>query len=446
MADVVAGELLADARVSAEHLGWQLRVSNALPGESLRVRIEHTSKGAPVAWASALEVLEPHAARREPPCAIHGRCGGCGLQHADDDAQLELKVRSHIADLPEALAAALTPTDRWITGPAFGYRHKATLVAGGSVRLLLGAFARGTHEVVDQPECAVLAPSLRAAADQLREAIRPHVDSGRMPRRPPGSDAKHGLRAIVLRGNRQGEVLATVVVRHRDDAAMLRGPLAALVEQEGPITGVHTSVLADDSDRIHGTGTPRVVTGAHTLTERIGDLDLRVAPLGFFQVNPFVLEALAARVAEAVGPDPCSLLDLYCGGGVLGLSAVRPGGSLLGVEIDRGAVSRARKDAASAEIEAEFLAGSPSESLADRSMDVAILDPPRAGARGPDLAALVATNPRRIVYVSCHHKSLGRDAAKLLAAGYTATSLTPADMLPQTPHVEWLATFERAGD
>jgi tRNA/tmRNA/rRNA uracil-C5-methylase (TrmA/RlmC/RlmD family) len=45
--------------------------------------------------------------------------------------------------------------------------------------------------------------------------------------------------------------------------------------------------------------------------------------------------------------------------------------------------------------------------------------------------------------VACHGPSLARDAQRLMEAGYVPRRLVPADMLPQTPHVEWIASFER---
>jgi len=81
--------------------------------------------------------------------------------------------------------------------------------------------------------------------------------------------------------------------------------------------------------------------------------------------------------------------------------------------------------------------------LDDADIAGAIVDPPRAGLKGRDRDALIASAPARIAYVSCHTASLAKDAAAFLEAGWRPTTLVPADMLPQTPHVEWVAVFER---
>jgi tRNA/tmRNA/rRNA uracil-C5-methylase (TrmA/RlmC/RlmD family) len=47
-------------------------------------------------------------------------------------------------------------------------------------------------------------------------------------------------------------------------------------------------------------------------------------------------------------------------------------------------------------------------------------------------------------YVSCDPRTLARDAAALGTRGYRVESVTPYDLMPQTPHVEALATLRRA--
>jgi tRNA/tmRNA/rRNA uracil-C5-methylase (TrmA/RlmC/RlmD family) len=76
--------------------------------------------------------------------------------------------------------------------------------------------------------------------------------------------------------------------------------------------------------------------------------------------------------------------------------------------------------------------------------DTVVLDPPREGVDKPHLAA-AARARRRIVYVSCDPQTLGRDARALRAAGFELTAAVALDLMPQTFHVEVVATFDRAG-
>ncbi len=74
--------------------------------------------------------------------------------------------------------------------------------------------------------------------------------------------------------------------------------------------------------------------------------------------------------------------------------------------------------------------------------DIVVLDPPRTGAEMP--IAGLKSNPRRIVYVSCHPATLARDAEVLVhQRGYKLKVARVFDMFPHTNHIEALAMFER---
>jgi 23S rRNA (uracil1939-C5)-methyltransferase len=74
--------------------------------------------------------------------------------------------------------------------------------------------------------------------------------------------------------------------------------------------------------------------------------------------------------------------------------------------------------------------------------EVALLDPPRAGAKAI-MEALAFLVTRRIVYVSCDPATLSRDVGTLYGQGYRLTGLVMSDLFPQTYHLEAVATLER---
>lgn len=439
---VEAGRWNAAGESLCEVDGVEVRVRGLVPGEAADVTVSHRSRGGPVAWAEVVEVAREDAGRREPPCPLEGTCGGCGLQHAVEDARLRHLVASRIAELPPGLRSVLAPEDSWIRSAGFGWRHKAVFLPAWSDGLRLGGFARGTHDVVDQPDCVVLAPSIRAARDAIHAAFEPVVRAGLM-LRPPGATPGPGLRSFVLRANRPGRVLATAVVRDEGTAELVTPVLAELVGA-GALDGAHVQVCDAPSDAVHGRATPRHVAGAARLVEEIGGVPVPLLPLAFFQVNPGVLEGLVSRLrTEAEGA--IGLLDGYCGVGALGIAVaagLSPRPRVLGFDVVAAGVEEAQALAARQGLEADYRVGR-FDALEGASADVAIVDPPRKGCGAQALRGLLASRPRTLLYVSCHAASLGRDAAVLAELGYQPWGVWPADMLPQTGHLELVARFDR---
>lgn len=168
---------------------------------------------------------------------------------------------------------------------------------------------------------------------------------------------------------------------------------------------------------------------------------LRVSPRSFLQVNLEVNRRVAEDV-DALLADlaPIHVLDLYGGIGNLSARPHRRGTPITLVESEGQATDDARRNLKGAEILA-MDAGKwkPGQTF----FDVAVLDPPRAGAPGL-LERLMVTRPRAILYLSCDPGTLARDLGALRGKGYRVRYLQPYDMFPGTDHVETLAVIDRA--
>jgi len=249
-------------------------------------------------------------------------------------------------------------------------------------------------------------------------------------------------------------VLLCAVVSAREALSWLEPALRALVESTGPIVGCSVQIFESTGDAIAGPEPATPVAGVPAIDERVGSIHVLVQPLSFFQVNPFALERLVDLIQELIRPPndgPLKVLDLYCGGGVLGLALAASCPTevhLAGIDIDHRAIETARADALRATIDATFVAGPAATSLPtlveERGpFDVVLVDPPRRGLRREAIEELQAIRAKKLLYVSCHGPSLARDSGLLAEAGYVPEVLTPLDMLPQTAHLEWIALFAR---
>jgi 23S rRNA (uracil1939-C5)-methyltransferase len=159
----------------------------------------------------------------------------------------------------------------------------------------------------------------------------------------------------------------------------------------------------------------------------------------FEQVHPAMGDRVRAHAVAALGEVRArSVWDLYAGIGETTALLAAAGASVESVESDPQAV---------AEAEARGPAAARHAGRAERVVgrlrapDLVITNPPRTGMDERVTAALAASAPLRIVYVSCDPATLARDIARL--PGYRLGSALAFDLFPQTAHVETVAVLER---
>lgn len=174
---------------------------------------------------------------------------------------------------------------------------------------------------------------------------------------------------------------------------------------------------------------------------------LRVSPRSFFQVNLEINARIVTDVTARLATlRPERLLDLYAGIGNLSAPTVRAGVAAVLVEEDRSACADARYNVdprAGAKGVAEVVRQDLRRYQPGTwPFDVALLDPPRAGAPGL-LPKLAVTRPRAVLYLSCDPVTLARDVATIVPLGYEVRHVQPYDMFPGADHVETLLVLER---
>jgi len=77
-----------------------------------------------------------------------------------------------------------------------------------------------------------------------------------------------------------------------------------------------------------------------------------------------------------------------------------------------------------------------------RHTDVAVFDPPRAGA-AEQAAELASSKVARVIGVSCNPATFARDARVLIDAGFRLERVLPVDQFLWSPHIELVGVFSR---
>lgn len=413
--------------------GFVLFVPGALPGDVVEARVERVRRGH--GEAALVRTLSISPERREAPCPVQSRCGGCALMPLDERAQLELKAK-HLVETLRRVGGLTIEPDALVESPhALGYRNRVRFaVAARAQRPLVGFRPRGRGDEHVAVERCLLAPD---EVTTLAERWLTRLDE-----ESPG-DAPWPSEVSVRRSRATGE---SVLVLHGPPGTW---PVAAhgaraFVEEEPLVAGIVRVI--EERGRIRAR---HVLAGASEVVEKIGRFDVPLDATSFQQVNPAAAEKLYEEAATTLcrAARPTRLLDLFCGAGLAGLHAAREDAEVIGVESDPRSLSLAQRVAESVGARARFFLGDAVRvaremAVAGESFDALIANPPRRGA-GAELGAHArALGVRSAVLVSCHAATLARDAAGFVDAGYRPTRLVAVDLFPQTPHLEAVLGWE----
>ena len=77
-----------------------------------------------------------------------------------------------------------------------------------------------------------------------------------------------------------------------------------------------------------------------------------------------------------------------------------------------------------------------------KKIDLAVFDPPRAGAIEQS-GEMARSGLSRVIGVSCNPATFARDARVLLDAGFRLDQVLPVDQFLWSPHVELVGIFNR---
>jgi len=365
-------------------------VDDALPGETVTAELIEVRPR--FARGTLVEVLDPSPSRVVPRCpSVAAGCGGCDLQHAKLPLQLEMKERM-VRDALERIGRLTAPAMDTYDLPTGGHR---TTVRAGVSEGRAGLRRRRSHDLVIPGSCVVTHP----LAEEL--LIEGRYD---------------GCDAVTIRvGARTGERLVIVT---------------------GPTAGVR---VPGDVTVIDEAAAKRGRTAFH---EEVAGRRFRVSARSFFQSRPDGADALVELAGQAIAArfdePPGHLVDLYAGVGLFSASLAAQ--HVTAVERAKSSVADARQNLPPGTTVLPIDVGRWRATPAD----VVVADPAREGLGSKVVDQIAATGASLVVLVSCDAGALGRDAASLVAAGFTLTTVTLVDMFPDTSHVEVVSVFDRA--
>ncbi|REJ74793.1 MAG: 23S rRNA (uracil(1939)-C(5))-methyltransferase RlmD [Acidobacteria bacterium] len=369
-------------------------------------------------------------------CPHRVPCGACSLLRETYASQLERKRE----ELRRTLSAEgrLDPRQLLPTVPSprtVGYRNRAkmTLSSDRERNWSLGYFRRGTREVVDAPSCRVLVPELLETTRELRDLL-----NGR--RRFP-----FALRHVDLRCGTDPRRQHLTLVLKAEEMPETALPVEAILDACPRVAGLAVNLNRSPGPQVLK-GAIEPLAGEREVWVTSGDLELRVSPGSFFQVNLDMLPLIHQRMRDFF-TEGRVLLDLYAGVGTHGLALRDRFRRVLCVEGVRSAVADARATIRRASVDNVEVVASPIHRavrrLSGEKADAVVLNPSAAGADRATLDLILSSQARSLAYLSCDPTTLVRDLAVLRGGGWKLVSAQAIDMMPQTSQIEALALLRR---
>lgn len=377
-------------------------------------------------------------------CPVRKKCGGCSLLEMEYSEQLKRKedfVRKTLKGIvkPEAIIGMENP---------WHYRNKihASFARKRDGSIVSGIYEEGTHRLVPVEDCLIQ----DERANRIVRDLCGLFESFKI--KVYNEDTGYGLvRHVLIRtGHVSGEVMV-VLVCVSPVFPSKRNFVNALRKLHPEVTTVVLNVNDRRTSMVLGKR-DIVLYGKGYIEDQLCGCTFAVSPQSFYQVNPVQTEILyrkAIEFADLHGTE--KVLDAYCGTGTIGLIAAEYAGEVTGVELNpeavRNAVSNAKRNQRK---NIRFVQGDAGEYMqkmaAQReTMDVVLMDRPRAGSDEAFLSSLVTLAPEKVVYISCNPVTLARDLKYLGKHGYRAKRAVSVDMFPWTAeeHVETVVLLSR---
>ncbi len=393
----------------------RLDVTGLLPGETAQVQPD------PYGRATVLELLTASPRRIDPRCQQFDDCPGCPLRGLPTPYRRQLTDPLHHRALSGLAGEA--PWRRLPSAADDGGRARAVARAlrDGDGRLVLGMARRGCPPV-RLGECPLQNEASRAVLARLERELRALAVE------PWDSERREGvLRHVIVHGIGPSTRVILALDTHAADP-----PFDRLLVDEP-----QTALLVDRLPR-RGAGLvhrPRPVRGDPMLRFSIGDDRFRAGPRSWVPQAPATVPAIQRAVIDGSGSRPTDdVIEVGCGVGLLSLPLARRVRSLIGIDIERGAVLDAEANAAENGVtNATFRTGEAAHALRrllarGARADLVVMHAMRRPFGPEAMGAVRALAPRRIVCLSPFAPALARDLAAL--PRYSVEEVALCDQTP----------------
>ncbi|RCS23383.1 class I SAM-dependent RNA methyltransferase [Phyllobacterium salinisoli] len=385
----------------------QVFVPFTLPGEVANIAREK-SRG------TLMALIEASPERIDPACRHFEACGGCALQHWQENSYGDWK-RGLVAD---ALAGRrLNFTLEPLVPCAPHTRRRAVFAVRRTEQGVLFGFHRHqSHEIIDIHECVVTVPAIVERLADLRQ-----------------------LAALLAQGTKPFKLTVTATASGLDIAAVGCG-----LPETAKRRTLTTFMLEKSFARLTCEG--EIIIEPRKPLIHFGKVAVQAPPGGFLQATAEAEEAMSALVMGHLAKTKRAA-DLFCGTGTFTFRMAEKM-AVHAVETDAAALAALDHAARNTQglkpitTERRDLFRRPLMMKELARFDGVVFDPPRAGAEA-QAKEIAKSNVAKVAAISCSPVTLARDLAILTDGGYRIDRVIPIDQFLWSSHVEAVALLSK---
>ena len=420
-------------------------VDNALPGERIKMRVLKVGKS--FGFGRVDEFISQSEHRTTQLNLDYLRTGIADFGHLTYNEQVKFKQKQVVDILRKTAGKEDFPVSPVIESiKTIKYRNKAQIpVQMVNGILTTGFYRKNSHSLIPVEDFYIQHPEIDAVVLFLRDEFR------KINLQAYDEKTRKGwLRNIVVRrGFHTSEMMVSLVVTSKKLPENVDLVIDKLVEHFTNIKSVQLNINTGTGSFILGKEFV-LLFGKNFITDLMLDKTYQISAPAFYQVNTPQAEKLYETAFEFAELKPGDIvIDAYSGIGTIGISMADRVAEVYGMEVVPAAVENAKRNAQLNELENTHYEVGTAEKIMPKWLDegikpdVIFVDPPRKGLDETFIKSATATNPRRIVYISCNPATFARDVVRFENEGYILDKVQPVDLFPQTHHIELVARFNK---
>lgn len=379
-----------------------------IKGETVEFKILKVAKN--IAYGKCLNVINGSTKRIDSQCSTFTKCGGCQLLHMQYREQLEYKAALIANSFKKIAHISISNVDCVSSEPNIKYRNKISLpIRSENGQLKIGFFAPKSHRIVNSDGCVIHKDEFALFAHALNNYIEYSKVSAY------DEFTKKGLlRHFVVKT--VGDEFLVILVINGSDIPHQDYFISSIKKAcNGKKISVYININKEDTNVILG-GNFIKIYGDGFLHDCIDGINYTIGPQSFMQINDDVKNKLYKKAVElAVENSKSTVIDAYCGAGLMTALISKNVKKAIGIEIVPEAIQSAKNLALQNNLKnAEFYCGACEDVLPDilteqKGEYVLLLDPPRKGLERSLAEQIARLKPKKIIYISCNPATLARD-------------------------------------